>query len=63
MEHTSTICNMIDKTKHLKSAFIHKIEEPVTMEMSIWNAQYMAMKIDNRAAMKISRQYKISLRG
>ena len=47
MEHASTICNMIDKPKHLKSAFIHEIEEPTTMEMSIWNAQQMAMKIDN----------------
>jgi hypothetical protein len=24
MEHTSTICNMIDKPKHLKSDFIHE---------------------------------------
>jgi hypothetical protein len=24
MEHTSTICNMIDKPKHLRSNFIHK---------------------------------------
>jgi hypothetical protein len=55
MEHTSTICNMIDKPKHFKSAFIHKIEEPATMEMPIWNAQQMAMKIDNRAATKSSR--------
>jgi hypothetical protein len=55
MEHTSTICNMIDKPKHLKYALIHKIEEPATMEMSIWNVQQMAMKIDNRAATKISR--------
>ena len=55
MEHTSTICNMIDKPKHLKSIFIHKIEEPATMEMPIWNAQQMAMKIDNRAATKSSR--------
>ena len=52
---------MIDKPKHLKSAFIHKIEEPATMEMPIWNAQQMAMKINNRATTKISRQYKISL--
>jgi hypothetical protein len=35
MEHTSTICNMIDKPKHLKFDFIHKIEEPATMKMSI----------------------------
>jgi hypothetical protein len=35
MEHTSTICNMIDKPKHFKYAFIHKIEEPATMEMPI----------------------------
>jgi hypothetical protein len=55
MEHTSTICNMIDKPKHLKSAFIHEIEEPATMKMSIWNAQQMAKKIDNRAATKSSR--------
>jgi hypothetical protein len=61
MEHTSTICNMIDNPKHLKSAFIHKIEEPATMEMPIWNAQQMAMKIDNRDATKSSRQYKINL--
>jgi hypothetical protein len=50
MEHTSTICNMIDKPKHLKSAFIHEIEEPATMKMSIWNAQQMAKKIDNIGA-------------
>jgi hypothetical protein len=55
MEHTSTICNMIDNPKHLKSAFIHKIEEPATMEMPIWNAQQMDVKIDNRAATKSSR--------
>jgi hypothetical protein len=42
MEHTSAICNMIDKTKHLKSAFIHEIEKPATMKMPIWNAQQMA---------------------
>jgi hypothetical protein len=45
---------MIDKPKHLKYAFIHKIEEPATMKMLIWNAQQMAMKIDNRAATKSS---------
>ena len=28
--------------------FIHKIEEPTTMEMPIWNAQQMAKMIDNR---------------
>jgi len=28
--------------------FIHKIEEPATMEMSIWNAQQLAKMIDNR---------------
>jgi hypothetical protein len=61
MEHTSAICNMIDKPKHLKSSFIHKIEESATMKMLIWNAQQMAKKIDNRAATKCSRQYKISL--
>jgi hypothetical protein len=55
MEHTSTICNMIDKPKHLKYAFIHEIEKPATMKMSIWNAQQMAKKIDNRAATKCSR--------
>jgi hypothetical protein len=54
MEHTSTICNMIDKPKHLKYAFIHEIEEPATMKMPIWNAQQMAKKIDNRAATKCS---------
>jgi hypothetical protein len=54
MEHTSTICNMIDKPKHLKSSFIHEIEKPATMKMSIWNAQQMAKKIDNRAATKCS---------
>ena len=56
MEHTSTICkinNMIDKPKHLKSAFIHEIEEPATMKMSIWNAQQMAKKIDNRSYYKM----------
>jgi hypothetical protein len=42
MEHTSTIRNMIDKPKHLKTAFIHEIEKPATMKMSIWNAQQMA---------------------
>jgi hypothetical protein len=42
MEHTSTICNMIDKPKHLKYDFIHEIEEPATMKMPIWNAQQMA---------------------
>ena len=55
MEHTSTIYNMIENPKHLKYALIHKIEEPATMEMSIWNDQQMAMKIDNRVATKISR--------
>jgi hypothetical protein len=54
MEHTSTICNMIDKTKHLKSSFIHEIETPAAMKMSIWNAQQMAKKIDNRYATKCS---------
>jgi hypothetical protein len=42
MEHTSTICNRIDKPKHLKYDFIHEIEEPATMKMPIWNAQHMA---------------------
>ena len=55
MEHTSTIRNMIDKPKHLITAFIHKIEKPATMKMLIWNAQQMAKKIDNRAATKSSR--------
>jgi hypothetical protein len=54
MEHTSTIRNMIDKPKHLKTAFIHEIEKPATMKMPIWNAQQMAKKIDNRAATKCS---------
>ena len=54
MEHTSTICNMIDKPKHLKSAFIQEIEKHATMKMPIWNAQQMAMKIDNTAATKSS---------
>ena len=27
MEHTSTIRNMIDKPKHLKTAFIHEIDK------------------------------------
>jgi hypothetical protein len=31
MEHTSTICNMIDNSKHLKSVFIHEIKELATM--------------------------------
>ena len=53
MEHTSTICNIIDKPKHLKSAFIHEIEKPTTMKMSIWNAQQMAKKIDNRSCYKM----------
>jgi hypothetical protein len=54
IEPTSTIFNMIDKPKHLKTTFIHEIEEPATMKMSIWiwNAQHMAKKIDNRAATK-----------
>jgi hypothetical protein len=56
MEHTSTICNMIDKPKHLKYAFIHEIEKPATMKMPIWNAQQMAKKIDNRVATKCSRK-------
>ena len=56
MEHTSTICNMIDKPKHPKYDFIHEIEEPATMKMSIWNAQQMAKKIDNRATTKFSRK-------
>jgi hypothetical protein len=43
---------MIDKPKHLKSAFIHEIEKPATMKLLIWNAQQMAKKIDNRAATK-----------
>jgi hypothetical protein len=54
MEHTSTIRNMIDKPKHLKTAFIHEIEKPATRKMSIWNVQQMAEKIDNRAATKCS---------
>jgi hypothetical protein len=47
---------MIDKPKHLKSAFIHEIEEPATMKMPIWNAQQMAPRKDNRnrAATKCS---------
>ena len=56
MEHTSTICNMIDKPKHLKSSFIHEIEKPATMKMLIWNTQQMAKKMDNRAATKCSRK-------
>jgi hypothetical protein len=56
MEHTSTICNMIDKPKHPKYDFIHEIDEPATMKMPIWNAQQMAKKIDNRAATKCSRK-------
>jgi hypothetical protein len=35
-------------------AFIHKIEKPATMKMSIWNAQQMAKEINNRAATKCS---------
>jgi hypothetical protein len=54
MEHTSTICNMIDKPKHLKSAFIHEIEEPATMKMPIWNAQQMAPIKKIEAATKCS---------
>jgi hypothetical protein len=34
--------------------FIQKIEKPATMKMSIWNAQQMAKKINNRAATKCS---------
>jgi hypothetical protein len=44
----------------LLMAFIHEIE-PATMKVPIWNAQQMAKKIDNRAATKSSREYKISL--
>ena len=44
MEHTSNICNMIDKPKHPKYDFIHEIEEPTTMKMPIWNAQQMAIR-------------------
>jgi hypothetical protein len=54
MEHTSTICNMIDKPKHLKYVIIHEIEKLATMKMPIWNAQQMGKKIDNRAATKCS---------
>jgi hypothetical protein len=54
MEHTSTIYNMIDKPKHLKSAFIHEIEKPSTMKMPIWNSQQMAKNIENRVATKCS---------
>ena len=54
MEHTSTICNMIDKPTHLKSTFIHEIEEPNTMKMSIWNAPLMSKKIENRDVTKLS---------
>jgi hypothetical protein len=43
---------MIDKPKHLKSAFIHEIEKPATMKMLIWNAQQMAKKIDNMSCYK-----------
>jgi hypothetical protein len=46
---------MVDKPKHLKSAFIHEIEELATMKMPIWNAQQMAKKIENRAATKSPR--------
>jgi hypothetical protein len=53
MEHTSTICNMIDKPKHLTFDFIHKIEEPAIMKIPIWNAQQMAKKIDNRSCYKM----------
>jgi hypothetical protein len=53
MEHTSIICNMIDKPKHLTFDFIHEIEEPATMKMSFWNAQQMAKKIDNRSCYKM----------
>jgi hypothetical protein len=42
MEHTSTIRNMIDNPKHLKTGFIHEIEGPATMKMPIWNAQQKA---------------------
>jgi hypothetical protein len=45
---------MIDKPKHLKYDFIHKIEELATMKMPIWNAQQMAKKIDNIDATKSS---------
>jgi hypothetical protein len=54
MEHTSTICNMTDKPKHLKSAFIHEIEKPAIMKMPIWNSQQMAKKIENKVATKCS---------
>ena len=63
MEHTSTICNIIDKPKHLKSACIHEIEKPATMKMSILNAQQMAKKIDNRAATKCSRKILLASKG
>jgi hypothetical protein len=49
------------QAKTSQTAFIHEIEKPATMKMPIWNAQQMAKKIDNRAATKCSRQYKISL--
>jgi hypothetical protein len=42
------------QAKTSQIAFIHKIEKPATMKMSIWNAQQMAKKINNRAATKCS---------
>jgi hypothetical protein len=41
-----------DKTSQIN--FIHKIEKPATMKMSIWNAQQMAKKINNRDTTKCS---------
>jgi hypothetical protein len=49
------------QAKTSQTAFIHEIEKPATMKMLIWNAQQMAKMIDNRAATKCSRHYKISL--
>ena len=50
-ENHETYLNHIQYDRQAKTSqifFIHKIEAPATMEMSIWNAQQMAKMIDNR---------------
>jgi hypothetical protein len=63
-DNHGTYLNHMQYDRHAKTSeitFIQKIEKLATMKMLIWNAQQMAKKIDNRAATKCSRQYKISL--
>jgi hypothetical protein len=51
IDNHETYLNHMQYDRQAKTSeifFIHKIEEPATMEMPIWNAQQMAKMIDNR---------------